>query len=231
MNFLWEVVLQAEKQGIPRSNLRFVCAKDFSAYMEVSEPYLNQQMLEDYATIEVNPYYRFYDIFKDMFRPDLNEFPQLRDSLTNLILHQLAENDRLSGMTREEYYKKLLYQDFMEEVFGKKLKAAVSLFEKEEQEILLSGLLRQYETGSSLDLFTDIIEALIPDNIVYHSNQNSYEILIYIGRKKEKKLVEKLEFLISMFAELTYNIDVYYEYHFGVLGMEETMIIDEITMC
>lgn len=231
MNFLWEAVLQAQKQGIPMSDIRFRAARDFSAYMEVSEPFLNQNKLEKGAVIEVNPYYRFYDIFKDLFQPDLKEFPQLRDSLTNLIFHQLAENDRLSGMTKEEYYKRLLYRDFEQEVFGKKPKEAMALFDKEEQEVLLSGLLRQYETGSSLDLFTDIMSALISNNIVYHSNQHSYEILIYIGQKKEKKIVEKLDFLIHMFAEVTYDVEIYYEYHFGILGVEETMVMDEITMC
>jgi len=231
MNFLWEAMLQAKRQGIPKSDIRFRAASNYSAYMEVSEPCLNQNKVEKGSVIEVNPYYRFYEIFKDMLHPDMTEFPQLRENLTNLIFHQLAENDQLSGMTREEYHKKLLYRDFEQGVFGKKAKEAMQLFQKEEQEILLSGLLRQYETGSSLDLFTDIIKGLISNHIVYHSNQNSYEILIYVGQKKGKTIVEKLNFLIHMFAEVTYDIEIYYEYHFGILGMEETMVIDEITMC
>lgn len=231
MNFLWEVMLQAERQKIPKQNIRFQMAKEFSAYLEVSESYLNQKQLANHAVVEVNPYYRFYSIFKDMFYPDLTEFPQLRNSLTNLIFHQLAQNDQLSGMTKEEYHKKLLRRDFEQEIFGKRAKAAMNLFDKEEQEMLLSGLLQQYETGSSLDLFADIIKVLISNNIVYHSNQNSYEVLIYIGQKKEKKIVEKLDFLIHMFAEVTYHIEIYYEYHFGIIGMADTMIIDEITLC
>ena len=54
----------------------------------------------------------FYDIFKELYQPEMREFLSLRESLTNLIFHVLAGNDILSGMTREEYYKKLLYQDF-----------------------------------------------------------------------------------------------------------------------
>lgn len=231
MNYVWEVMLKAIDQGIPEQNIRFQVGKDYSAYMELSGEYLNQEKIEHNAVIELNPYFRFFDIFKDLFHPDLILYPKLRENLSNLILHQLAQNDRFSGMTKEEYYKKLLYHDLDREVFGQNARKAISLFYKEEQAIILSGILRQYETGSSLDLFTDMMESLIPNNIVYHSNENPYEILIYIGQKREKRLTEKVDFLIYTFVEIPYCTDIYYEYHFGILGMEETMVLDEITMC
>lgn len=231
MNYVWEVMLNAVDQGIPQQNIRFQIGKDYSAYMELSSEYLNQEKLEQNAVIELNPYFRFFDIFKDLFQPDLMLYPKLRENLSNLILHQLAQNDKLSGMTKEEYFKKLLYHDLEQEVFGENARKAISLFYKEEQAIILSGILRQYETGSSLDLFTDMMESLIPNNIVYHSNENPYEILIYIGQKREKRLTEKINFLIYTFVEIPYFTDIYYEYHFGILGMEETMVLDEISMC
>lgn len=231
MNYLWEVMLRLKEQGVPEKSIRFQMPREFSSYMELSNPCLNQNEVEEGAVIEVNPYYRFYSIFKDFFQPDLKEFPKLKENLFHLILHQLMHNDALSGMTREEYHKKLLYKDFMGYVFGAQAKAAVTLFQREEREAVLSGLLKQYETGSSLDMFKDMMEALIPNNIVYHSSQNSYEILVYIGHKKEKAMMEKMNFLVKMFVELPYHVDIYYEYHFGIIGIEETMVMDEIILC
>ncbi|WP_124065292.1 hypothetical protein [Clostridium sp. E02] len=231
MNYLWGVMLQLKRQGIPEKSIRFQMAHEFSTYMELSTPYLNQIELEEGSVIEVNPYYRFYNIFKDLFQPDLEEFSTLRGNLFHLILHQLAQNDVLSGMTKEEYHKKLLYQDLMEDAFGTKAKESVILFDGEEREVILSGLLKQYETGSSLDMFKDMMEALIPNNIVYHSNQNSYEILVYIGREKDKTIIAKMDFLVKMFIELPYHVDVFYNYHFGIVEIDETMVIDEITLC
>ena len=105
------------------------------------------------------------------------------------------------------------------------------MLNREEREIVLSGLLRQYQTGSSLDIFKDMMEALIPDNIVYQSNENFYEIFVYVGGKRNKKMEVIMSFLIQMFVELPYQVDIYYEHHFGILGIEETMQIDEITLC
>ena len=134
-------------------------------------------------------------------------------------------------MTREEYYKKLLYEDFMGDAFGSDAREAIALFSRDEREFILSGLLKQYETGSSLDIFKDMMETLIPNNIVYLSSQNSFELLVYIGWKKDKVLEDKMRFLIKMFVEIPYHVEIYYEYHFGIMGMEETMSMDEIILC
>ena len=105
------------------------------------------------------------------------------------------------------------------------------MFKREERELVLSGLLRQYQTGSSLDIFKDMAEELLPENVIYHSNENYYEILVYIGVKKEEQIVAKVEFLVKLFVDLPYHVDVYYEHHFGIIGVEETMRIDEIALC
>lgn len=231
MNYLWEVFVKAEEQGIPKEHIQFLIAENYSAYMEISDVFLNQKEMDGKTQIEVNPYYRFYDIFKELCQPEMREFPNLKKSLINLIFHLLAKNDSLAGMTKAEYYKKLLYQDIRCGAFGKDAKESIRLFVREEREIILSGLLRQYQTGSSLDIFKDMIEELIPNNIVYHSNENFYEILVYVGVKKEKQIADKVEFLIKMFVDLPYQVDIYYEYHFGIMGVEQTMKIDEIALC
>ena len=41
MNYLWEAVFMADGQGIPRERIRFLAAKDYSAYMEVSHMFLS----------------------------------------------------------------------------------------------------------------------------------------------------------------------------------------------
>jgi len=231
MNYLWEVMIQAKRQGIPEENLVFCVPEVFSAYMEISNRFINQDSLETGQCIEINPYYRFHEIFKDLHQPDYQEGNELQSSLTNLILHQLAGNDVMSGMTKEEYHKKLLLQDISEGKKGRLAKEAMNLFDIDEQQTILSGMLRQYLTGCSIDLFQEMMEALIPDYIVYHNNQKASEVLIYIGRKRSEQLEQKIQFLISGFLNLAGNVDIYYEYHFGIIGVEETMIIDEIALC
>ena len=230
MRELWEVVLEAKKEQIPLKDLRFVHEGKGSAYIELSLPFINQEELQGEKVIGVNTYCRFYSIFKHMYQPDQKEFPYLRNSLTNLILHLLAENDARRGMTKEEYYKKLLIRDIQSGVFGKEAIQVFDHMEKEEQDKLMSGWLRSYRTGSSLAIFIDMVHSLIDNSIVYHNNDFPEELLVYTSSKKNDELEQRLQFLIELFLDIQYRVEIYYEYHFGIIGMEDTMQIDEIAL-
>lgn len=230
MNYLWEVELEAKKAGIKRENIRFCHTSNSSPYMEVSLDSLNQVNIQGINEIPVNTYFRFYSIFKDMFRPGYQEYTALRESLTNLILHMIASNDARKGMTREEYNKKMLLKDIHTDCFGIEIKKQFELFERPRQEILLSGWLRSYRAGSSLTSFTDMIHAVIDDSIVYHSKDKSDEILIYTSLKNTLESEQKLSLLADIFLPVRYQVIVFYEYHFGIMGIDDTMIMDEIAM-
>ena len=230
MRELWEIVLEAKKEQIHLKNLRFVHEGKGSAYMELSLPFMNQEELQGEKVIGVNTYCRFYSIFKHMYQPDQKEFLYLRNSLTNLILHLLAENDARRGMTKEEYYKKLLIRDIQSGVFGKEAIQVFAHMEKEEQDKLMSGWLRSYRTGSSLAIFIDMVHSLIDNSIVYHNNDFPEELLVYTSSKTTDELEQRLQFLIELFLDIQYRVEIYYEYHFGIIGMEDTMQIDEIAL-
>ena len=102
MIYLWEALLCIRMAQIPEKTIQFVHAPHGSPYMEMALPCLNQTWLED--IVEVNTYYRFYSIFKNMFPPEQAEFPALRDSLTNLALHMIAQNDVIKGIWKKKLH-------------------------------------------------------------------------------------------------------------------------------
>lgn len=235
MRNLWEVLLEAGKEHIPEEKLRFIHTPKGSGYMELSMPCLNQTWLsdgeEEEILIEVNTYYRFYEIFKNMFPPEQIDYPALRESLTNLILHMLAQNDVRKGMTKEDYHKKLLAQEILSGSYGGMAEGVFLAMSREQQEILLNGWMNSFRVGSALPVFLDMIHGLVKDSIVYHSNECPDEIFIYTGQKKERSLEQRIQFLTDTFLDIRYRVEVFYEYHFGIIGVEETMRIDEIAVC
>lgn len=236
MRYLWEALLAAKVEQIPEERLRFVHAPLGSGYMELSLPCLNQTWLEaggptQAARIEVNTYYRFYDVFYEMFPPDPPDFPALRESLTNLSLHMLAENDIRRGMTREDYYKRLLAKEIMAGGFGETARGVFQDMDREEQELLLGGWLGSFRAGNALPVFLDMIHGLVADSIVYHSNAYPDEVLIYTGLRQERRLEQRIRFLADTFLDIRYRVEIFYEYHFGIIGVEETMRIDGTAIC
>lgn len=236
MKYLWEVLLAAWEDGIPEEKLRFVHAPSGSGYMELSLPCLNQMWLEEDGQteelrIEVNTYYRFYDIFYGMFPPDETDFPALRESLTNLSLHMLARNDIRRGLTKEDYYKRLLAKEILEGGFGRNAEDVFRSMSVQDRERLLGGWLDSFQTGSALPVFLDMIHELVQDSIVYYNNEEPDELLIYTGSRNGRELEQRIRFLTDTFLDIRYHVEVFYEYHFGIIGVEETMRIDEIAIC
>lgn len=236
MRYLWEVLLAACEEGIREEKLRFVHTPSGSGYMELSLPCLNQTWVEEddetgNVSIGVNTYYRFYDIFHNMFPPDAAEFPALRESLTNLSLHMLAQNDIRKGLTKDDYHKRLLEKEILSEGFGVAARNVFLAMNRAEQETLLGGWLNSFRAGSALPFFLDMVHGLVADSIVYHSNECPNEVLIYTGLRKERNLEQRLRFLIDTFLDFRYHAEVFYEYHFGIIGVEETMRIGEIAIC
>lgn len=235
MRYLWEALLEAQAEHIPENRLRFIHAPRGSGYMELSLPCINQTWLHEGKTqetgIEVNTYYRFYEIFKNMFPPEQADAPALRTSLTNLILHVLAQNDVRKGMTKADYHKKLLAEEILQGGFGETAKAVFLGMDRKEQEILLSGWMNSFRVGSVLLVFLDMVHCLVKDSIVYHSNECLDEILIYTGLKKEREIEQRIQFLVDTFLDIRYRVEIFYEYHFGIIGVEETMQTGEIAIC
>ncbi len=231
MNYLWEILLQAKAQGIEEKDIHFSQAKSYSPYMELAEECLNTRRLEQPCYVELNPNYRFQKVFQELFHPEVADYPALRKGLFQLLIHQIGENDIRAGMTREEYYKKLLGRAFAEGDYGAEKKEAYLLFQGKDREMLLEELLTLYREGDSIELFRRVMTALIPRCIVYASNDMPYEILIYVGAGRTEKLEKKVQFVIGQFLNIRYRPELYYEYHFGIIGMEETMQVGEIAIC
>lgn len=231
MNYLWEILLQAKTQGIEEKDIHFRQARSYSPYIELAAECLNITKLEEPCYVELNPNYRFQKVFQELFHPEVKDYPALRKGLFQLLIHQIGENDIRAGMTREEYYKKLLGRAFASGDYGADKQAAYVLFQGKNREILLEGLLTLYREGDSIELFRRVMTALIPRCIVYASNDTPYEILIYVGARQTEKLERKVRFVIEQFLNIRYQPELYYEYHFGIIGMEETMQVGEIAIC
>lgn len=132
---------------------------------------------------------------------------------------------------REDYHKRLLAKEILDGNFGEIAGNVFRSMSSKEQEILLGGWLNSFRTGSVLPVFLDMVHGLVADSIVYHNNAYPDEILIYTGWKRERNLEQRIRFLIDTFLDIRYRVEIFYEYHFGIIGVEETMRIGEIAIC
>ncbi len=229
MNYAWEAVLQAEKAGRNRDMLRFVEAKAPSPYIEVSMEDLNLEAPEE-DRIEINPLYRFEDVFGRLFDKNIEGMTQTREIFFDICMHYIIQLDLREGLSKEDFYCSLIADDLNKGSYGAAAAERFGLFEKAEQKIILRSYLQLLRTGNYLEEFRKAVKRLYPQAIIYENNEAAQELLVYLGVKESEKEREKAAFFVEMFLPIQAAVYYFYENHFGIIDVDETMMMDEMVI-
>ncbi|MDR2888826.1 MAG: hypothetical protein LBV33_03180 [Lachnospiraceae bacterium] len=248
MNYVWEVLLKGASQGVAAGNIRFVPARVANPYTEVAFEYLNTGRLSAGSldtgsldavvsagsvgeiSVEVNPLYRFNSVFAGLFNINITGLQATREAVFDICMHYLAQLDLRSGLDRQDYYMRFIEQDFNEGIFGREVREAVNGLTEEEGPICLYHLLQLYRTGNQRDSFRSIVTSLYKRPIMYESNDANNEILLYLGVAENETERAKIDCLISLFLPMQDKVHLFFEHHFGIIGVDETMVLDEMVL-
>lgn len=229
MNYAWEAVLQAEKAGYERDELNFVEAVNPSPYIEVSMIDLNLTEPEN-NKIEINPLYRFEDIFGRLFDRNVSGMAKTKALFFDVCMHYIVQLDLREGLTKEDYYCKVIEEDIRKGRYGTATRTHFDLFEKKEQKVILHFYLRLLKSGNYLEEFRSVMRLLYSNCFIYENNETAHELLVYLGVTKTEREQERAAFLVELFLPMQEKVYLFYEHHFGIIGVDETMIIDEMVI-
>lgn len=230
MNYIWDVMLKADSQDIKREEIRFKKAESCSPYMELSFKYLNQSELEYPLVVEINPYYRFFSIFKEIFDPDMGFKKELRESVFDITVHYLARQDLRQGMSRHEYYSRFIERDIENGVFSEDIRKAIKLFDEDEKRRVVNAVWSLYKTGESIRLFKKTVSSIFPKASIYKNADRKKEIIIYMNKEENISDRKKIDTLAELFLQLDFEMLLYWRRHFGVIGVDETMKTGEMAV-
>ncbi len=131
MNYIWELAINAIQKGIEEDSIFYTIGRPFSGYMELSMDCINETEIPQ--QVEINPYYRYFDIFKRLFEPNLNENQEIIEVCHDLAIHHLKDIDVLMGMNKREYYIQFMIRDLENGYFGKYIKEKINVFSAKEK--------------------------------------------------------------------------------------------------
>lgn len=229
VNYIWEALLAAGENGIEEKELRFLEAREPSPYVEVSFADLNTTVLEK-PEVRVNPLYRFSRVFSELFSPDVREYSETRALFLDVFLHYIARTDLLSGMHRQEYYFLLLGRELEDGAYGKQAAEAFSLFDAGQQRRILSSLTGLYRSAHYREIFRELVTALYENAIIYEERDRAEIFYLYVGRRETSSERKRIRFLADTFLPVNTEVKVFYDCHFGILDLEETMVTDRILL-
>ena len=234
MNFLWDIALRAKEQGFKEEELFFKQAEEYSPYFEQSFSSVNETKVTS-PVIESNLLYRFADIFQDILMQEdsgltKEEQSQFGAYLIDAALHVILYADLRHGLTRREIYIREIEKELLEGIFFSGLSKDFSRIEREKRNRLASLALAQMEMGSSPFLFRRALLVLYPNALLYQIKKVEKTLLLYIEKKENETEKGKLRFVKEMFLPVGYDLRVFWRYHFGIIGVEGAMQMDEIAL-
>lgn len=229
MNYAWEAVLAADSLGIPREKVRYVPVQNGSPYTEVVLETINSRSIEG-NEVEINPFYRFAQEFATVFDVNLKGYEKTRRLFFDITMQYMVQLDLRQGMSKQEYALRFLLTDLLEGVCGNQAAWIMEHFEKDKLRRLLRLILKLYQCGSSIYLFKEVMRCMYPDSLVYANNEAVRQVLVYIGKKETEDERERLKFLQDMFLPINYEVFLFWEHHFGIIDIDETMILDEMVI-
>ena len=66
--------------------------------------------------------------------------------------------------------------------------------------------------------------------LLYQIKKEEKTLLLYIEKKENETEKGKLRFVKEMFLPVGYDLRVFWRYHFGIIGVEGAMQMDEIAL-
>lgn len=230
MNYIWEMVLKAKENNIAEKELFFKQALEYSPYYEQSFLELDRKYIDKGEELEVNALYRFDKIVQLLLDPNIEEYVELNKYLFDITMHFLVNVDIYSGFTRQDLYLLKIKESLLKGHYGKEIANTFEQLKKEEKEIVLLFLIKELKLGSSLRLLRELLTQIYPTMMLYQVKTKEYCVLLYLGIKEEEWEKKRLQLFLDLFVPILYQVRVFWEHHFGVIDIEETMKLDHIEL-
>lgn len=209
-------------------DINFKISEKISPYLELNNNSFNS--FEDNTEIELNPYYRFSKEIQDLLSPELyNLKGKVIDKFLNINFHLLGEIDLYIGQNKKDIYVKEIIKGIECGDLGEYLKVNIQLFKGYEKHIIADILYELYTHLNMINSFKKVIKLLFPDSIFYDNLSSKNNLILYLNYTKNENK-ERLNVIKKIFYPIGLDIDIFWEVHFGVIGVPITMKIGEVSI-
>ena len=226
MNCIWEIALKAQKSGYNLEDLRFINSENPSPYTESTFDFLNADMIEN-SIVEVNPLYRFANELGEVFLPDVKGYEKVREIFLDVIMHYIAVWDLMSGTDKKELRAMYILKEIEEGKFLKSIRKTLFSLGFEKSKRIVFCLLDLYECKDYITIFRKALRELYPKANLYNHSENLRKFTIFTGVDKTKEDMERMEMLKKLFLPISYEMEIFWKHHFGIIGVDESMRIGE----
>ena len=133
-------------------------------------------------------------------------------------------------MSWMDYIFKFMVEEVDRVHFGRKAKSAIQLFSSYEKKYNVLALMYVISSRNYREIFKWLFQEIYQDSIIYKSMDCANELYIYVGSAETQEERKRVQFLLDTFLPIGVRTEVFYQEHFGILEVEETMILDKVLL-
>lgn len=177
----------------------------------------------------VNPNLRFGRIFNSLIKSEqeMNLPLAERQEIENCLYHYLAQLDRKAGIDRRAVEEYLLAKDIEGGCYGKGIAQDFALLSHEHRRVLLR-FLRKHHKGKGLNsYFRQAVQGAFAGAAVYYYPDDD-KFLVYIPQPEDEEASACMRLLEFFLLGLGAGLRIFWAYHFGIIGKNNTMSIGSI---
>ena len=179
---------------------------------------------------KINGFRRRNNIVKEE-KENISVLRNFKKNIENNVINYLRELDFVSGTTVIDVICEKISEDIKKGTLGIDLKKYFLFLSREEQEYV--ALLIYNEKINNVNCMKNFklgIKYFFIDSLIYRQKSEKNKIIVYINKPKNKVNVAKIKTFELLFLEFEMKLKVFWENHFGVVNVGETVKIDEIAV-
>lgn len=177
---------------------------------------------DDYSAVDINPYFRFATIFKDMLTAE-NEFNYAL--INDVIMHTLVNIDRICGMSKRDFLIISIIDEIDKGFYGS---GAGKLFNMIEKRALAEILIMFYNSTDSISCMRALFKTIMTDfQIIIKENE---EFVFYNPNAFDEQNHEKIKLIIKLFLPIGFSYVIHWGYSYGYIGYSESMNCEEFVL-
>lgn len=206
----------------------------FTVSFENLSPYMEIWDMSNPDNIAVNPFYRISEVIFPC--SDSDSIKNLADKyqtsanykdIVNLVIHEIAQTDRLKGMDLIFFLSEVERSYILEGYYGDECCKMFNSIAENKRKVILRYLAKYdilYQRENMLD---SVLNSLF-DTVKMYYEQSTETVLVYISEEESSENKTLFSLVTYLFKDLNVKTEVTWKKHFGIIGNDCTMLQDSI---
>ncbi len=220
MEDVWKRIIKNQ------ATVRYRQADFFSPYCEASVGSI-KKLPNGNEEITMNTFYRYDNVFLPLFEGE-GITKTTREWLLDCMMHLLTRLELRNGVNSREYATREVKHRIEMDEYGKHIGQRFRELDVDQQYKAAWFMEQQERNGDGIMLFAKAIIGILQNGVLYKSDEELKELILYMGREENEKDENAIEFAKEAYLPFGYRLRVFWNHSFGLIHNEKCMQIGSI---